>query len=98
MVMMKHFFSAKREVEIDDCPSCGGVLLDKGELAAIRKRFRTEREREGAFNKLYAEKFGCQLVAQTAEARSEVRRNAVITALVFGVHRDLKGVHWTEKL
>lgn len=31
--MSRHFFSVKRQVEIDDCPSCGGVWLDAGELA-----------------------------------------------------------------
>jgi Zn-finger nucleic acid-binding protein len=32
----RHFFSAKRRVEVDQCPSCGGYWLDAGELAMIR--------------------------------------------------------------
>lgn len=32
----RHFFSARRKVEVDQCPNCGGYWLDAGELAAIR--------------------------------------------------------------
>jgi len=32
----RHFFSAKRKVEVDQCPNCGGYWLDAGELAQIR--------------------------------------------------------------
>jgi len=32
----RHFFSAKRQVEVDQCPNCGGYWLDAGELAHIR--------------------------------------------------------------
>ena len=33
----RHFFSAKRRVQVDQCPNCGGYWLDAGELAAIRQ-------------------------------------------------------------
>jgi Zn-finger nucleic acid-binding protein len=32
----RHFFSAKRRVEVDQCPNCGGYWLDARELALIR--------------------------------------------------------------
>jgi hypothetical protein len=32
----RHFFSAKRRVQVDQCPNCGGYWLDAGELAEIR--------------------------------------------------------------
>ena len=32
----RHYFSAKRQVEVDQCPNCGGYWLDAGELAQIR--------------------------------------------------------------
>jgi Zn-finger nucleic acid-binding protein len=32
----RHFFSARRRVDVDECPNCGGYWLDAGELAAIR--------------------------------------------------------------
>jgi Zn-finger nucleic acid-binding protein len=33
--LKRHFFSARRRVEVDHCPNCGGYWLDAGELAAI---------------------------------------------------------------
>jgi Zn-finger nucleic acid-binding protein len=32
----RHYFSAKRKVQVDQCPGCGGYWLDAGELAQIR--------------------------------------------------------------
>ena len=34
--LKRHFFSAKRQIEVDECPNCGGYWLDAGELAKIR--------------------------------------------------------------
>jgi len=34
--LRRHFFSAKRRIEVDECPGCGGYWLDAGELAQIR--------------------------------------------------------------
>jgi Zn-finger nucleic acid-binding protein len=50
----RHFFSAKRKVEVDECPSCGGYWLDAGELAAIRAEksssAKVERARQGVLS------------------------------------------------
>ena len=32
----RHFSSAKRKIEVDECPNCGGYWLDTGELARLR--------------------------------------------------------------
>jgi Zn-finger nucleic acid-binding protein len=34
--LKRHFFSAKRRIEVDECPNCAGYWLDAGELAQIR--------------------------------------------------------------
>jgi len=34
--LKRHFSSATRNVEVDECPNCGGYWLDAGELAQIR--------------------------------------------------------------
>jgi len=34
--LQRHFFSAKRQVEVDQCPNCGGYWLDAGELEKVR--------------------------------------------------------------
>ncbi len=38
VVMMRHFFSAKRGVTVDECPECGGHWLDAGELRRNPRR------------------------------------------------------------
>ena len=34
--LKRHFFSAKRQIDVDLCPGCGGYWLDAGELEKIR--------------------------------------------------------------
>ena len=34
--LKRHFFSARRQVEVDHCPNCAGYWLDAGELEEIR--------------------------------------------------------------
>lgn len=48
MVMMRYYFSSQRQVEIDECPQCGGIWLDAGELTRIRDMFPTEEARAEA--------------------------------------------------
>ena len=43
----RHYFSAKRRVEVGQCPNCGGYWLDAGELAQIRSE-RAEAASAGA--------------------------------------------------
>ena len=48
VVLMRHFWSVKRAVTVDECPECGGVFLDAGELGSIRHEFATHDEKEAA--------------------------------------------------
>jgi len=34
--LKRHFFSARKQVEVDHCPNCAGYWLDAGELEKIR--------------------------------------------------------------
>ena len=36
-VMLRRAFSRKIPIQIDECPECGGLWLDAGELAQIRR-------------------------------------------------------------
>lgn len=67
IVMMRHFFSVKKEVEVDECPGCGGFWLDAGELGKIRGLFNTEEERHKAADEYFSEVFGDKLTAMRAE-------------------------------
>ncbi|MHC4517041.1 MAG: TFIIB-type zinc ribbon-containing protein [Planctomycetota bacterium] len=59
--MMQHFMSIKREVEVDECPACGGLWLDCGELAKFRDQYENEGERQEAagayFDEVFSEDF-----------------------------------------
>lgn len=59
IVMMRHYFSEQRKVEVDACPGCGGVWLDGGELSLIRKENATTAAKENAA-KAYLGKFLAQ--------------------------------------
>jgi Zn-finger nucleic acid-binding protein len=70
--MMRHFFSVRREVQVDECPKCGGVWLDYGELAAIRNQFESEEERKKAAEKAFSDIFESEFARKAAD--KEVRR------------------------
>jgi len=72
VVMMRHFFSVKKEVEVDECPRCGGFWLDAGELVKIRSLFATEEEKHQAAHDYFAEIFGGQLSALAAENEAKL--------------------------
>ena len=60
--MTRHFYSPKRAVEVDECPRCGGVWLDSGELATIRTQYESGEARRAAHREfaqgLYNEQLG----------------------------------------
>lgn len=39
VVLMRRYYSPKKSIAIDECPSCSGIWLDAGELKAIRDTF-----------------------------------------------------------
>ena len=67
--LRQHKFSPDKPVLIDECPNCGGVWLDGGELADIRRRAPTTEDRKKAaqrfFDRLFVEDLA-QLKARRA--------------------------------
>ena len=61
IAMMRHCFSIKREVELDECPGCGGVWLDHGELETLRSLFESEQHKDQAAHEHFAQMFDEQL-------------------------------------
>lgn len=72
--MMRHFFTTKHEVEVDECPSCAGFWLDAGELARIRSLFETEGDANAAAREHFRAEFSTQLQALAAESRAQADR------------------------
>jgi len=79
VVMMRHFFSVKKEVEVDECPGCGGFWLDAGELRKIRSLFNTEEERHKAADEYFSEVFGDKLKATQAQDEAKLAKAGKIS-------------------
>lgn len=75
MMMMQHFFSSKKEVEVDECPKCGGHWLDSGELGKIRGNYSSEDDRIKAAQSYFSEIFDNQLA--NMELKSKIKSEKV---------------------
>jgi len=53
--MHAHRYSNAKEVNVDECYSCGGFFLDSGELKQIRDNYMSEDERDAYVRKLINE-------------------------------------------
>ncbi len=73
-IMMRHFFSVRMEVEVDECPACGGIWLDQGELSRIRDEYESQGDRKKAARAYFQELFGAELEAMRAESREKAER------------------------
>lgn len=74
VIMLKHFMSVKRDVEIDECGNCGGYWLDAGELGQIRDQFANEEDREKAAKAYFSETFGEELQKMLDESQEKADR------------------------
>lgn len=72
ITMLQHKFSREKPVAVDECPNCGGVWLDGGELAEIRRPAIAKEERIEATQKF----FNALLAEELAELKA--RRGASI--------------------
>lgn len=74
VTMMRHFYSIRKKVELDECASCGGIWLDTGELAVIRSLFNSEEEKRAAAEELFDDLFGPQLAVLAREREHDKAR------------------------
>ena len=72
VVMMRHFWSVKRDVVVDECPKCEGIFLDPGELAAIRTDYKSDAERHKAAEAYYSEMFDQQLAGMLRQDKAKL--------------------------
>ena len=72
VVMMRHFWSVKRDVVVDECPKCEGIFLDPGELAAIRADSKSDAERHKAAEAYYSEMFDQQLAGMLRQDKAKL--------------------------
>jgi Zn-finger nucleic acid-binding protein len=81
MVMMRHFSSSKKEVEIDECPNCCGIWLDTGELEKIRGLFSSEEEKKAAAEEYLSNALKSDLAIQQTEDESAEYRIRSVTRI-----------------
>jgi len=74
ITMMRHFFSVKREVEVDECAACAGIWLDVGELKKIRDQYNTEEDRKQAAKEYFDEVFGDKLSRVRGESEESFEK------------------------
>ncbi len=73
-VLMRHFESPLRKIQIDQCPGCGGIWLDAGELKDFRKLFPTEADRKKAGDEFIAKSIMPILEAKAKEGQEELEK------------------------
>lgn len=74
VIMMRHFFSIKREIEVDECPSCAGIWVDRGELLKMRKQFATQEDRDKAAERFFTENFNPGLEMMKREGQERLQK------------------------
>jgi len=74
VVMMRHFFGVRKEVEVDECPGCAGFWLDHGELNRVREQFESAQDREQATEKWLDANAGAQLSEMAEESQERLQK------------------------
>ena len=74
ILMMRHFWSVKRQVTVDECPKCEGVFLDPDELATIRSEYKSDPEREKAARQYYREMFDKELAGMLKQDKTKMEK------------------------
>jgi Zn-finger nucleic acid-binding protein len=81
VTMMRHFFSIKKEIVIDECPGCAGMWLDYGELEKIRSQFATEEAREQAAEDYFSKIFDGELAKTRKKSKDALERAKKVASL-----------------
>lgn len=83
VTMMRHFFSVREKIEIDECPETGGIWLDPGELKKIRDLFTSEEAKNEAADEYFRELFNSPEMKAIKEKSDEDLRKAKRFAHMF---------------
>lgn len=73
VIMQKRHYGPRQPVMIDECPGCGGIWLDAGELKAIRETFESSEQREmvdSAISDIIASRVSLATAEEAAKTRA----------------------------
>ena len=82
MKMVKNYASAKHEIQVDECYSCGGKFLDHSELEKIRAQYTTEEERAADVIKELYSKVGAELRSKENEYQKRMQNPSFLTKMI----------------
>lgn len=80
--LRRHYHSVKKNAHVHECPSCGGVWLDAGELKKLRSEYLSEQERKEAASRWVDATFGPYFQLITNEARWRASFSRIISSLI----------------
>lgn len=81
VILMRHFFSVKKSVEVDECAKCGGFWLDHGELDRLRGEFRDEAARDAEAKQYFATMFDGKLHEEMKEFDANLSRTHKVASM-----------------
>ena len=79
--MITYFASVKRQVQVEECPACGGFWLDPGELGQIRNQFADEEARREAAQAYFDEELGGDMAKMRAESKEKLESSRRIARM-----------------
>lgn len=79
--MVKNFTSVKKQVQIDECYSCGGKFFDAGELQSLRSEYNTEAERSADVMKLVNQTVAPMIQQMEAEHQKAIQDRSALRKL-----------------
>ena len=71
--MMRHFYSFKKQVEVDECGGCGGFWLDHGELEKVRNLYDSPEEQEEDTQRFLEQQCAMSLAELKAESEADLK-------------------------
>ncbi|MGK7872256.1 MAG: zf-TFIIB domain-containing protein [Xenococcaceae cyanobacterium] len=75
VTMMRYYFSVKRKIEIDECPQCGGIWLDSGELQQIRELFPSSEAKNQAADEYFEQLFSSpEIIAMKERSETDLQK------------------------
>ncbi len=80
--MVKNSSSIHNEIKVDDCYSCGGKFLDRGELVKIRAEYDTVEQRDEDILRYVYKEVGQEL-AELDKVHSEINPHRTYVRKIF---------------
>ena len=96
VTLMRRFFSFKKEIEIDECPMCGGIWLDPDEFEKILELYHSPEALEAAKKREQAQQAATQIREdmkkmrdKEEKERAELARQYDSDTMLFGMFMGL---------